>query len=218
MSELTAELAGVMCPDCGHMPVYHGWYSAKRCDGGGPCGCLRTAPEMLAAIVAEREADAEARVQRVVEAVEVLRLRCIREGLTVNPIELRDVMSAALQAAQAPQQRGEPCRQCGPGYRIGDDGCRHGSAQTLQAECCCEVSPPEFGGPIPDRECPIHGEAVQTPPQPLATGVQSEEPACSDHRPVQHRDAKPKWCNACGKGNDGIDWRNAPSPLGKGRR
>ena len=27
----------------------------------------------------------------------------------------------------------------------------------LDACCCCEVSPPEFGGPIPDRDCPEHG-------------------------------------------------------------
>lgn len=25
--------------------------------------------------------------------------------------------------------------------------------------CCCEVSPPEFGGNLPDRECPLHGES-----------------------------------------------------------
>ena len=26
------------------------------------------------------------------------------------------------------------------------------------ASCCCESSPPEFGGNLPDRECPLHGE------------------------------------------------------------
>lgn len=28
---------------------------------------------------------------------------------------------------------------------------------TVVEECCCEVSPPEFGGPMPDLDCPIHG-------------------------------------------------------------
>ena len=27
-----------------------------------------------------------------------------------------------------------------------------------EGACCCESSPPEFGGNLPDRECPIHGE------------------------------------------------------------
>lgn len=27
--------------------------------------------------------------------------------------------------------------------------------------CYCEVSPPEFGGRLADRECPLHGEASQ---------------------------------------------------------
>lgn len=27
-----------------------------------------------------------------------------------------------------------------------------------RAACCCETSPPEFGGPIPERDCPLHGE------------------------------------------------------------
>lgn len=34
-------------------------------------------------------------------------------------------------------------------------------ADDLRAEgaaCCCETSPPEFGGPIPERDCPLHGE------------------------------------------------------------
>lgn len=26
------------------------------------------------------------------------------------------------------------------------------------AACCCETSPPEFGGPIPERDCHLHGE------------------------------------------------------------
>jgi hypothetical protein len=26
------------------------------------------------------------------------------------------------------------------------------------SECCCEASPPEFGGNLPDRECPLHGQ------------------------------------------------------------
>jgi hypothetical protein len=25
-------------------------------------------------------------------------------------------------------------------------------------ECWCEASPPEFGGNLPDRDCPTHGE------------------------------------------------------------
>lgn len=34
-------------------------------------------------------------------------------------------IAAAVQAALEEQQ--PPCRECGPGYRIGDDGCRHGA-------------------------------------------------------------------------------------------
>lgn len=29
------------------------------------------------------------------------------------------------------------------------------------ASCCCEASPPEFGGNLPARDCPIHGEEAQ---------------------------------------------------------
>ena len=29
--------------------------------------------------------------------------------------------------------------------------------------------------------------------------VQGEPNACLDHKPVQHRDGKPPWCNACGR-------------------
>jgi hypothetical protein len=31
------------------------------------------------------------------------------------------------------------------------------------AVCSCESSPPEFGGNLPDRECPLHGEHVTSP-------------------------------------------------------
>jgi len=31
-------------------------------------------------------------------------------------------------------------------------------ALVLATTCCCESSPPEFGGNLPDRECPLHGD------------------------------------------------------------
>ena len=27
------------------------------------------------------------------------------------------------------------------------------------------------------------------------------------HAPRQHRDGKPPWCHACGRGNDGLMWQ-----------
>lgn len=32
-----------------------------------------------------------------------------------------------------------------------------------------------------------------------APDLPSDEQACTNHKPVQHRDAKPPWCEACGE-------------------
>lgn len=32
----------------------------------------------------------------------------------------------------------------------------------------------------------------------LLEGLEPEKPYCGEHEPVQHRDGKPAWCNACG--------------------
>ena len=41
-------------------------------------------------------------------------------------------------------------------------------------ECCCETSPPEFGGPIPDRDCPVHA------PEGQPEGSERDEPFFAD--------------------------------------
>ena len=30
--------------------------------------------------------------------------------------------------------------------------------RSFHSDCCCESSPPEFGGNLPDRECVLHGK------------------------------------------------------------
>lgn len=51
--------------------------------------------------------------------------RCLGSNLTATVTKLlRDAADAITQPAPR-------CHQCGPGYRIGDDGCRHTGAATL---------------------------------------------------------------------------------------
>jgi len=40
-----------------------------------------------------------------------------------------------------------------------------GSDTADEPVCCCESSPPEFGGPIPDRDCPIHAPVPSPAPE-----------------------------------------------------
>ena len=37
----------------------------------------------------------------------------------------------------------------------------------------------------------------------LRVAVADACPRGAEHRPVQHRDKKPPWCNACGRDSDG---------------
>ena len=52
------------------------------------------------------------------------------------------------------------CPKCHP--------CWYAIWRAKQRVCCCEASPPEFGGNLPDRECPIHGERPIPPTAPTA--------------------------------------------------
>lgn len=46
------------------------------------------------------------------------------------------------------------------------------------------------------------------------TPTETADPACTNHKPVQHRDGKTPWCNACGSFVAGrLSWHREPSSL-----
>ena len=57
-----------------------------------------------------------------------------------------------LSAASAAYFERTRCKHCGLINYLHEDDC--------PTRCTCECSPPEFGGNLPDRECPFHGESA----------------------------------------------------------
>lgn len=47
-------------------------------------------------------------------------------------------------------------------------------------------------------------------PAELATAPSVMPHSCPNHAPTQHRDGKPKWCNACGRTTSGIHHDDLP--------
>lgn len=87
--------------------------------------------------------------ERYASAVLAAALPFLREGITAEVLgPVREILddyspdprtnSAAAvcgrirAALPAPVQAADPCRECGPGYRIGDEGCRHKSVQAAE--------------------------------------------------------------------------------------
>lgn len=68
-----------------------------------------------------------------------------------------------------------------------------GVLTTPTPACLCEASPPEFGGNLPDRECPLHGEPTPAPdtnqreqvtrvPQWLVAGIEDAIRGLDGHK------------------------------------
>ena len=51
--------------------------------------------------------------------------------------------------------------------------------------------------------------------QPLDVALGQTVHYCPNHAPTQHRDGKPKWCNACGRTTSGIHHDDLPRAAGR---
>lgn len=88
---------------------------------------------VLLTVWLKREADKAWRAHRQYVLTQPVREAMVRFEIQVGDYftpKLIEVGKAAHRMAASIERRppGSPCDQCGPGYRIGDDGCRHGGS------------------------------------------------------------------------------------------
>lgn len=68
-----------------------------------------------------------------------------------------------------------------------------------------EVTSPWTGPATWTCSCGASGEAPSMTEATRALAAHKVATTCPDHKPVQHRDARPPWCRSCGKTADGSE-------------
>lgn len=104
--------------------------------------------------------------QPVPESFDDGRLNDCREDAHAVLAAVADDLSRALAEATdalavARKQEASQTRAVATAWKVADRlraELAEVKAKAEGAACCCETSPPEFGGPIPERDCPLHGE------------------------------------------------------------